>query len=175
MGTRAVQDMAPGIQVARVMMAGVIEIQVRGIESSTGAAPAARDTVARLMEIETTPTRPPAAKDMVTMIQGRQKRTGLDCVTGVGKEDITPVSVRRLYPPAATETPAGEVTTGETTAHRREEMDMGTPRTGTIGVTPKTGEDEEVVTKAETPGEIRADGNHHRNPRRRKRILPNPL
>ena len=146
--------MAAGIQVMKIVMAGVIEIQVREIENSTGATPAARDTVTRLMEIEITPTRVPVAEDMDTMIRGRQKQTGLDCVIGVGKEDITPVSVRRLYLPVATEIPAGGVTTGETMVPRREEMGMETHRTGTIGVTLKTEEEEEVVTRIETPGEI---------------------
>ena len=42
-------------------------------------------------------------------------------------------------------------------------------------VTAKTGVEEEVVTKEETPGVTRTDGSSHRSLRRRSRNIPSPL
>ena len=111
------------IPVTKGTTAGVMEMEVRETRGTTEVVPVAEDIVTRLMEAETTLTRVPATRDMDTMIRGRLKQTGPDYVIGVGKEDITPVSVRRPYHPAATEIPTGGATAGEVMARRREETD----------------------------------------------------
>ena len=122
--TLVIRCTIPGIPVTKDTTVRVTETEVQETRDTTRMVPVAEDTVTRLMETETTLTRVPVTRDMDTTIRGRPKRTGLDCVIGVGKEDISPGSVRRPYHPAATRIPIGGATAGEVMARRREETDQ---------------------------------------------------
>ena len=129
----ATRDMMAEIPVIKGTTTGVTEMKVRGTRVTTAITPETVDTVIKVMETEVTITRTLATKGTSTMIRGRLEQTGPDCVIGVGKEDITPVSVRRPYPHQVDHKATGEITVaeatvgvtvaGETTAHPREETD----------------------------------------------------
>ena len=176
----AAGDMMAEIPGIRGTTTGATEMKVRGTRVTTAIAPETEDTVIKVMKTEATITRILATKGTSTMIRGKLEQTGPDYVIGVGKEDITPVSVRRPCPRQVDHKATGEITAaeatvgvmvaGETTAHRKE-----ISKIGTVEVTAKTEAGDEAVIKEETPGVIRTDGSHHRSPRRWKRNPPNPL
>ena len=172
METPVARDTMAELPVIKGTTAGATEMKVRGTRITTATTPGTEDTVIKVMKTEATITRTLATKGTGTMIREKLRQTGLDYVIGVGKEDITPVSVRRPYLHQVDHKAAGEITVaevtvgvtvaGETTAHQTEETDKEISKTGTVEVTAG----DEAATKEETPGVIRTDGSHHRSPRR---------
>ena len=144
----AARDMMAEIPVIKGTTTGVTEMKVRGTRVMTAIVPETEDTVIKVMETEATITRVLATKGTSTMIREKLKQTGPDYVIGVGKEDITPVSVRRPCPHQVDHKAAGEITVaeatvgvtvaGETMAHRREETDKEISKIGTVEVTAMT-------------------------------------